>query len=73
MAAFFLFISQNANKPGSNCAIISCKLSKKRKLALYKTQIGEPNYVDHKFFLNVFIGATCTKTWGQTSKYYKAD
>ena len=70
--SFFAFISQDANKTGSNCAIIRCNLSKKRKLVLYKTQIGEPNYVAHKFFLNFLLGATCTKTWGQTSKYYKA-
>ena len=49
-----------------------CNLSKKQKLALYKTQSEEPNYVDHKFFLNILLGATCTKTWGQTSKYYRA-
>ena len=35
----------NKNQTGSNCAIIGCNLSKKHKLALYKTQNGEPNYV----------------------------
>ena len=32
--------------------MIGCNLSKKHKLTLYKTQNGEPNYVDHKFFQN---------------------
>ena len=30
--------------------MIGYNLSKKHKLTLYKTQNGEPNYVDHKFF-----------------------
>ena len=34
----FFFFFQNANKPGSKCATIGCNLSKKYKLALYKTQ-----------------------------------
>ena len=46
------FFSQDESKTRSNCAIIGCNLSKKHKLALYKTQNGEPNYVDHKFFFN---------------------
>ena len=45
----FSFFCQDANKTGSNCGIIVCNLSKKRKLALYKSQSGEPNYVDHNF------------------------
>ena len=48
---FFPFSSQDANKTGSKCAKIGCNLSKKRKLSLYKTQGGEPNYADHKFYL----------------------
>ena len=69
---FSFFFCQDANKKGSNCAIIGFNLSKKRKLELYKTQSGKPNYVDHKFFFNILLGGTCTKTWGQTSKYYRA-
>ena len=38
----------------SNCAIIGCNLSKKRKLTQYKTQNGESNYVDHNFFFNFY-------------------
>ena len=38
---------------------------------LYKTHSGEPNYVDHKFFFSILLGATCSKTWGQTSIYYR--
>ena len=34
--------------------MIGCNLSKKHKLTLYKTQNGEPNYVDHKFFQNFY-------------------
>ena len=49
IASFFSFFCQDANKTRSNCAIICCNLSKKHKLALYKTQCREPNYVDHTF------------------------
>ena len=68
----FLFFCQDANKTGSNFAIVRCNLSKKHKLTLYKTQSKEPNYVDHKIFFNILLGATCTKSWGQKSKYYRA-
>ena len=72
IVSFFSFLCQDANKR-SNCAIIGCNLSKKHKLTLYKTQNGEPNYVDHKFFFNFYQELpTCTKPWGQTSKYYRA-
>ena len=38
-----------------------------------KTQNGEANYVDHKFFFNFYEELpTCTKPWGQISKYYRA-
>ena len=50
----FSLLYQDANKTRSNCAIIGCNLSKKHKLTLYKTQNGEPNYVDHKFFFNFY-------------------
>ena len=45
------FLYQDANKTRSNCATISCNLSKKHKLSQYKRQNGESNYVDHKVFL----------------------
>ena len=51
LPAFFLFFCQDANKTESNCAKIGCNLSKKHKLTLYKTQSGEPNFVDHKFLI----------------------
>ena len=51
-SAFFCFFCQDTNKTRSNCAVIGCNLSKKHKLMLYKTQNREPNYADHKFFLN---------------------
>ena len=75
---FYLFIrllsaSFLSNKTRSNCAIIGCNLSKKHKLSQYKTQNKESNYVDHKFFFNFYQERpTCTKSWGQTSKYYRA-
>ena len=50
IVSFFSFFYQDANEKGSNCTIIGCNLSKKHKLALYKTQSGELNYVDLKFF-----------------------
>ena len=34
---FFFLFYQDANTTGLNCAIISCTLSKKQKLALYQT------------------------------------
>ena len=71
--SFFSFLCEDANKTRSNCAIIGCNLSKKHKLTQYKTQNGESNYVDHKFFFNFYQELpTCTKPWGQTSKYYTA-
>ena len=51
---FFSFLCQDANKKRSNIAIIGCNLSKKNKLTLHKTQVGESNYVDHKFFFNFY-------------------
>ena len=54
LSAFFSLLCQDANKTRSNCPIIHCNLSKKHKLTLYKTQNGEPNYVDHKFFFNFY-------------------
>ena len=73
IVSFFSFLCQDANKTRSNCAIIGCNLSKKHKLTQYKTQNGESNYVDHKFFFNFYQELpTCTKPWGQISKYYRA-
>ena len=37
---------------------MGCSLSKKHKLALYKTQSGEKKYLDNKFSLNVLLRAT---------------
>ena len=74
IVSFFSFFCQDANKTRSNCAIIDCNLSKKHKLILYKTQQnGEPNYIDYKFFFNFWQELPAQKTWGQTSKYYRAD
>ena len=50
--SFFSFLCQDANKERSNFAILGCNLPKKHKLTLYKTQNGETNYVNHKFFFN---------------------
>ena len=54
IVSFFSFLCQDTNKTRSNCAIIGCNLSKKHKLTQYKTQNGESNYVDHKFFFNFY-------------------
>ena len=64
-----------------NCAIIGCNLSKKHKLALYKTQSRQPE-LDQDitswltgyllFFFEILLGANSTTTWGQTFKYHKA-
>ena len=51
IGSFSCLFCQDAKKTGSNCAIIGCNLSKKQKFALYKTQRGDPNYVDYKFFV----------------------
>ena len=73
IVSLFSFLCQDVNKTRSNCAIIGCNLSRKHKLTLYKTQNGESNHVDHKFFFNFYQELpTCTKLWGQTSKYYRA-
>ena len=74
LSGFFSFLCQGANKTRSNCAIIGCNMSKKHKLTQHKTQNGESNYADHKFFFNFYQElSTCTKPWGQTSKYYGDD
>ena len=54
IASFFSFLCQDANKTRSNYAIIGCNLSKKHKLRLYKTENGESNHVDHKFFFKFY-------------------
>ena len=62
LSAFFSFLCQDTNKTRSNCAIIGCSLSKKQKLTQYKSQNGESNYVDHKFFFNFYQELpTCSK------------
>ena len=73
IVSFFSFLCQDASKTRSKCAIIGCNLPKKQKLTLHKTQNGEPNCVDHKFFFNFYQELpTCTKPWGKTLKYYRA-
>ena len=64
LSAFFLFFCQDANKTRSNCAIIGCNLSNKHKLTQYKTQNGESNYVDHKFFFNFYQELPHVQTLG---------
>ena len=61
----------SGNKTRPHCSIIGCDLAKKNKITLYKTQNGEPNYVDHQF-LWFLLAAAYTKPWGETSKYYRA-
>ena len=46
IVSFFSFFYQDGNETGLNRATIGCNLLKKHKLALYKTQSEEPNYVD---------------------------
>ena len=50
----YSFSCQGANIAGCNCAIIGLNLSQKHKLALYKTQSGEPNYLDNKILFQYF-------------------
>ena len=72
IVSFFSFLCQDANKTRPNWSITGCNLSKKYKLTLYKTQNGQSVFyrVDHKFFFNFYQELpTCTKHWGQTSKY----
>ena len=72
LPVFFSFLCQESNKTRSNCAIVSCNLSKKDKLTLYKTEL-RVNYVDHTFLFHFCQELpACTKPWGQTSKYYRA-
>ena len=73
IGSFFSFLCQDANQRRSNCAIIGSSFSKKHKITLYKTQNGESNYVDHKFFFNFYWELpTSTKPQGKKSKYYRA-
>ena len=71
IVSFFSFFCQDANKKGSNCAIIGCSFSKKHKLALHKTHSRELNYVDHKFFL-YSASSYLHENLGTESKYYRA-
>ena len=50
IVSFFSFFYEDVNKTRANCAIIGYNLSKEHKLALYKTENGEPNYIDKFFF-----------------------
>ena len=54
IVSFFSFLCHDASKTRSSCAIIAGNLSKKHKLTLYKTQNGESNYVNQKFFFNFY-------------------
>ena len=73
VVSFFSFLCQNATKARSNCTIIGGNLSEKHKVTRYKTQNGESNYVDQKFFCNFYWELpTCKKPLRQTSKYYRA-
>ena len=38
IVSFFSLLCQDANKTRSNCTVIDCNLSKKHKLAMYKTE-----------------------------------
>ena len=71
IVSFFSFFCQDANKKGSNCAIIGCSFSKKQKLALHKTHSRELNYVDHKFFL-YSASSYLHENLETESKYYRA-
>ena len=66
----FLFFYQDANKKESNCAIIGCNLSKKKKHCIKHRAEREATQIIS--FLNILLGATCTITWKQISKYYRA-
>ena len=66
LSVFFFFLSR-CKQNNIKLRYSRLQFVKKHKLALSKTQRWEPKYVDHKFFFNVLVGATCTKTWGQTS------
>ena len=48
------FFCQDANITLSNSGTIGRDLSKKHKLTLYQTHIGEPSYVDHKVLFKYF-------------------
>ena len=51
---FFSFFCQDTNITRSSCALICRNFSKKRKLALYQTQSGEPNYINHEILFLIF-------------------
>ena len=68
----FSFSYQDANKTGSNYAIIGCNLSKKHKSALNKTQSGKSNYVDHKCYVIIWLEHVLYD-FKYTMKIYLAD
>ena len=70
-SAFFLFMARSKQNKIKLC--YNRFQFVKKTQTLYKTQNEEPNYLDHKFFFNFCQElSTCTKPWGQTSKYYRA-
>ena len=72
IVSFFFFLMSRCKQNKIKLAIIGYNLSKKHKLTLYKTQNGESNYVDLRFFFNFYQELpTCTKPWGKTSKCYR--
>ena len=69
---FFFFLSRCRQNRIKLCYNRLQFVKKKNKNKHCIKHSGDANYVDHKFFFNILLGATCTKTWVQTSKYHKA-
>ena len=53
LSAFFLFYVTIQTKEHQT-VLQQAAICQRNKLTLYKTQNGESNYVDHKFFFNFY-------------------
>ena len=62
IVSFFSLFSQDAQKTGLNWD------KKKHKLAQYKTQSGEPDYVDHRSFFKYFARSYLYNNLGKVIK-----
>ena len=73
IVSFFSFFMSRCKQNKIKLCYNRLQFAKETQLTLYKTQNGESNYVDHKFFFNLYQELpTCTKPQGQASKYYRA-
>ena len=72
LSVFFLFLSK-CKYNGIKLCYNRLQFVKETQMSTeWKTQSGEPNYLNHKFFFDTLLATSCTTTWGQTSKHCRA-